>query len=124
MASPKRTDKTVDEVALQVLAYEFPRDDHREAETKIKRRLRYYDLGPYSQERIEMLRRFKNEVQAEISLFHRSKYYVRTQKDGYAKMEDFDTDRMASEYGVAYPEVRPYDVAAFISLAVFLYWMR
>jgi hypothetical protein len=72
----------------------------------------------------ELLRRFKDEMRAEIGRSHRSKYYIRTSKSGYAEMTDFDTERMTKEYSAAYPELRSEDVSGFITFAVYLYHMR
>jgi hypothetical protein len=64
MTAKKRTTKSADAVILDVLGYEFPFHDRTEAERKVKRRLRYHGLGPYRQERVDLLRRFKDAFKA------------------------------------------------------------
>ena len=66
MTAKRRPTRSADAVTLDVLGYEFPFDDRTEAERKIRRRLRYHGLRPYRQERVNLLRRFKDEIQGEI----------------------------------------------------------
>ncbi|MBN1639482.1 MAG: hypothetical protein JW866_10970 [Ignavibacteriales bacterium] len=49
----QENEHTYDLVCFTDLAYEFDFSDKKEAEKKIKRRLKYYKLGVYSQERVE-----------------------------------------------------------------------
>lgn len=62
------TKQTYDFVCFGDLAYEFDFSDLKEAEKKIKRKLKYYGLGKYDQERIEYVRELKNDLFKEISL--------------------------------------------------------
>ena len=123
MAKKKQPTKTADEVILHVLLYEFGFDVPVEIERKIKRRLRYYRLGPYQQTRIDLLRRFKDEVQDEIGLFDRSRYHLGNHT-GYAAMEDFDFERLTQDLSAAYPEIPLAEIAAFLPGAIYLYYMR
>lgn len=114
---------SADAVILDVLAYEFAGDAPCDTERKIRRRLRYHRLGPYQQERVDLLRRFKAEVQSEIQQGHRSCYFVGS--DGpYAAMEDFDVQRMIKELAASYPNISPEQIAAFVHFAVYLYYLR
>ena len=124
MASRQRPTKTADTVALDVLAYEFGATDRAEAEKHIKRRLRYHGVGPYQPLRIELLRRLKDEVRGEISRYDRSRYFTGYHGDGYAAMEDFDTERMTRELSASYPDVGRDEIAAFVTFAVYLYYLR
>jgi hypothetical protein len=115
--------KTADGVTLGVLAYEFDFDDRAEAERKIKRRLRYHGFGPYRQDRVDLLRRLKDEVQGEIHRSSRSRYY--TGGHGrYAALEDFDVVRMVRDFAETFPQVPEAEIAAFMPFAVYLYYMR
>src|SRR4051794_20058412 len=70
----KETD--YEDAVLSILAYEFSFTDRREIETKIKRKLRTKKFGKYDQQRIDLLRRFKDDVQTEVSRGPKSKYYT------------------------------------------------
>lgn len=108
---------------LDVLAYEFADDEPSDAERKIRRRLRYHRLGPYRQERVDRLRRFKDEVQSEIQRGHRSSYFI-SSHGPYAAMEDFDVERMIGDLAASYPDISREQVAAFVRFAVYLYYLR
>jgi hypothetical protein len=112
-----------EDAALSVLAYEFPFTDKRESETKIKRKLRAKKLGKYEQERIDLLRRFKDEVQAEISQWQKSKYYTHSHGE-FADMKDYDRERMAKDFAAAYHSIPERSIAQFIDFAVYLYYLR
>jgi hypothetical protein len=53
-------ENTYEFVCFGDLAYEFDLSNTKEAESKIKRRLKYYQLGAYEQNRVDYLRRLKN----------------------------------------------------------------
>jgi hypothetical protein len=119
----QRKPETAAEVILGVLVYEFEYSDRGEAETKIKKRLRYYKLGPYNQEEVDLLRRLKDSLQAEIRGYQQSKFYVGVHGK-YAAIEDFDVARMISEYRAMFPEVRPAEFEWFVRFAIFTYYAR
>jgi hypothetical protein len=123
VATTQRTTKSADAVILDVLAYEFAFDDRAEAERKIRRRLRYHGVGPYRQERIDLLRRLKDQIKAEVQHGERSRYFVGSHGE-YAAMEDFDVQRMTRDLATSYPEVPQAEIAAFVSFAVYLYHLR
>jgi len=76
-ANQSRT--TYESEVLDVLAYEFGFSNRAEIKEKVKCRLREKNLGPYDQKRIDILRRFKDEVQSEIGNSHsRATIQVRT----------------------------------------------
>jgi hypothetical protein len=119
----QRKPETAAEVILGVLVYEFDFDDPRETETKIKKRLRYYKLGPFEQAEVDLLRRLKDSLQAEIGKFGESKYYAGPHGK-YAAMENFDTGRMIADYKAMFPEVRAAKIEWFVQFAVFSYYIR
>ncbi len=112
-----------EEAVLSILAYEFPSDDKREAEAKIKRKLRSKKLGRYDQERIDLLRRFKEAVQTEISKWQKSKYYAASHGE-FADMKDFDRGQMADEFAAEFPTIPRQTIARFVEFAVYLYYLR
>ena len=62
MRTQTNPESTYESEVLDVLAYEFGFSNRAEIEEKIKRKLREKNLGPYDQKRIDILRRFKDEV--------------------------------------------------------------
>jgi hypothetical protein len=123
MTAKKRTAKSADAVILDVLAYEFPFDDRAEAERKIRRSVRYHGRRPYPQERMELLRRFKDEVQSEIHRGARSRYFA-GRRGRYAAMEDFDLGRMIEDFHRSYPDMHRKALTAFAPFAVYLHHLR
>ena len=112
-----------EDAVLSILAYEFSPADRPEAEAKIKRKLRAKKLGEYDPRRVDLMRRLKDEVRAEVGKGPASKYYTRPH-GGFADMRDFDRDRMAREMAAAFPDVPRQSVSQFIEYAVYLYYLR
>ena len=123
MVVKKPTSKSADAVILDVLVYELAFDDREEAKRKIRRRLRYYGLGPYQQERVELLRRLKNETQSEVQRAGQSRYFAGSHGK-YAALEDFDADRLIGDLAASYPDVSREEIKAFVPFAVYLYYLR
>jgi hypothetical protein len=119
----KRTIKSADTIALDGLVYEFDFDDHAEAERKIRRRLRYHGLGPYQQGRVDLLRKFKDQVRSEIHRGVQSHYFLGS-NGHYAAMQDFDVERMIRDLADSYPDIPLTEIKAFVPFAVYLYYMR
>ncbi len=118
---PKVTD--YEETVLWILAYEFRFDDKRETEAKIDRKLRAKKIGKYHQQRIDLLRRFKDNVQAEISKGRESKYYTNPHGE-FADMKDFDRDWMSHELAAAFPTIHEQSISQFVEYAIYLYYLR
>ncbi len=123
MAAKKRTTNSADAVILDVLGYEFAFDDRVEAERKIRRRLRYHGLGPYSQERVDLLRRLKDDIQSEIHRARGSRYFAGNHGK-YAAPEDFDAERMIQDLAESYPNIPGEEIKRFVPIAVYLYYLR
>lgn len=119
----KSNPNTPDKVILGVLVDEVPRIKNKESEAKIKKRLRYHKLGPYEQDRVELLRRLKNSLQEEIGRFDRSRYYLESH-GRYAAMEDFDVPRMVDDFCAEFPEIERSEIEWFVPFAVFTYYLR
>lgn len=112
-----------EDAALWILAYEFDFSDPLETETKIKRKLKEENLGAFDPTRIDLLREFKNKIQQEVHLWNKSKYYKKS-KQQYAALEDYDRERMSSDYIEQFPEIPESTVTRFVDYAVYLYYMR
>jgi len=108
---------------LDVLAYEFSFDSRAEYEEKIKRKLREKNLGPYDQQHIDILRRFKDEVQSEIGNFSQSSSYTK-RLGKYARLKDFAAKRLTRDMASRYPEIPQQAIKPFIPYAVYLYYLR
>ena len=80
--------QTYDFVCFSDLAYEFDFCDLKEAEKKIKQKLRYYGLGKYDQGRVDYIRNLKNDLFNEIRLYDKSEYY-NPSKSEFAEFTDF-----------------------------------
>jgi hypothetical protein len=123
VAANRQSGKTADTVILEVLVYEFGFDGRAEAEGKIKRRLRSHGRGPYEQARVDLLRRLKDDVQAEIHRRERSRYF--TGRHGTnAAIEDFDVERLTQALARSYPDVPREEIAAFVPTTIYLYYLR
>ena len=119
----KKPPATYEDEALGVLVYEFPFSNKAEAEAKIKRRLRRKKLGPYDPERIDGLRRLKDELQEEISKGEQSGYFT-GHHDYYCDMRDFDVPRLTREMIERYPRIPKEEIETFVPFCVFIYYLR
>lgn len=113
-----------EEAVLSVLLWEFSFDDKRETETKIKRKLRRKKLGKYDQERVVLLRRFKDAVQAEAHKRRNSKYHTGRSHGEFADIKDFDLVTMKREMASAFPGIHRQSVEQFIEYGIYLYYIR
>jgi hypothetical protein len=122
MAKRRKPDNP-DQVIFSVLVYEFRADEHGKSEATIRRRLRYHGLGPYDQERVELLRRLKDSLRVEIGRHQHSRYYLEPHGE-YAAMEDFDVPRLVDDCCAEFLEVARADIESFVQFAVFTYYLR
>jgi hypothetical protein len=115
--------QTYDFICFTDLAYEFEFSEKNKIEKKIKRRLKYYNLGDYNQDRVDYLRQLKNDLYTEISSGTKSKYFNGS-KSNYADLSDFNFDRMTSDYTKKYEKVDENEMKGLINYAIYLYHMR
>ena len=115
--------QTYDFICFTDLAYEFDFSDKKEAEKKIKRRLKYYKLGDYSEERVEYIRELKNDLYREIRLQAKSKYFSKS-KSNIADLNDFKFEKMAVDYHKKYNKITESDMKGILNFAIYLYHMR
>ena len=108
--------------ALDALAYEFPCSNKTEAETKIQGRLKRKKLGKYDPERINLLRRLKDELQQEISKGEKSAWFT-CRHDKYVDMRDFYIDQLTKTMIERYPKVPKKEIEHFVPFCVFLYYL-
>jgi hypothetical protein len=115
--------ESYDTVCFRILAYEFETDDPKDFDKKVRRKLKSSGLGAYAPERVAVIRALKNDLQAEIQKFDRSKYFVST-KGPYANSTDFDVDKIARDYSRRYPSIATDDMRGIVSFAIYIYYLR
>ena len=115
--------QTYDFICFTDLAYEFDFSEKKEIEKKIKRRLKYYKLGDYKQDRVDYIRELKNDLYSEISKTTKSKYFHKS-KSNYADLADFDFDRMTDDYNEKYDKMDKDELKGMINFAIYLYHLR
>jgi len=111
---------TYDFVCFSDLAYEFNNNENKETEKKIKRRLKYYSLGNYDQNRINYIRTLKNDLYAEITKYDKSQYYLGP-TGKYADIKDFDFENLKQDYLKKYPQVSTQDMGRILNFAIYLW---
>ena len=117
------SEQTYDYICFSDLAYEFDFPDPKEAEKKIKRKLKYYKLGKYEQERVDYIRELKNDLYGEISLQSKSKYFNKS-KSNFAEFTDFNMGKMKSDFLEKYNEINSSDMSGILNFAIYLYHLR
>ncbi|MGO4921380.1 hypothetical protein [Maribacter spongiicola] len=117
------SEQTYDFVCFSDLAYEFDFSDLKEAEKKIKQKLKYYGLGKYDQERVEYVRNLKNDLFKEIRHYEKSEYYIPS-KSEFAEFTDFDHKKMKVDFLNKYETINDSDMSRIINFAIYLYYMR
>ena len=110
-------------VCFTDLAYEFSSEEKKEIEKKIKRRLKYYNLGDYNQDKVDHIRQLKNELYTEIRLYNKSKYFQET-SSRYASLDNFEISRMITDYLTTFDKITEEDMYAMLNFAIYLYWLR
>lgn len=119
----KKNKVTYDFVCFSELAYEFNNEKDKNIESKIKRSLRYYNLGKYDIERVNYLRLLQKELYVEISKFSNSKYYIGSH-GVYADSKDFDFEKMKNEYLEKYCKISNEEMWSIINFSIYLYYLR
>ncbi len=119
----KENKQTYDFVCFTNLAYEFNFSDKKDTEKKIRRKLKYYKLDDYSQERVDYIRNLKNDLYQEINLQSESKYFSKS-KSNFADLKDFNLKKMTVDYLNKYDKITELDMKGILNFAIYLYHMR
>ena len=142
MATKSPKTYTYESIVLNALHGEFSFSKKEEAEAEIKRKLKRYKAGAYDQQRVDLMRRFKNELQWEIGLrplpelsIHRelgsrephykpreSRYYV-GRHGRYGDYTDFDMPKMTTDMIAHYPQIPAKEIEWFVRFAVGTYYL-
>jgi len=109
--------------ALAGLAFEFDFSDHAESERKIKRRLRDKKLGPYDQGRIDLIRAFKDDVQAELGRSAKSTFHTGSHGK-YADMQDWNFDAILVHFVSRHTGISKKAIGSLLPYAIYLYYLR
>ena len=104
--------------------YETAGDNPKEAERKIKSRLRRKRLGTYDQVRINRLGALKDDLQKEFRALPSLSAYFLGCKSGSADSADYDIPRLAKDLRSRYPDIPLDEVEHMANLAVFLHYVR
>jgi hypothetical protein len=128
---PGKTTPTYEAVALGALHAEFSISSKEQTEATIRKRVKRMKLGAYDQARVDLLRRFKDEVQKEIGLqpdaapprHEESPYFVVRRHGTYGDYTDFDIPRWTSDMVARYPDIPKGVVAWFVHFAVGTYYL-
>lgn len=123
MHRDKENKLTYDFICFSELVYEFDFSDKNEVEKKIKRRLHYYNLENYKQDRIDYIRQLKNNLYSEISLGAKSKYFHKS-KSNFADLKDFDIIKMTVDFLDKYNEIDKDEMFGIINFAIYVYHLR
>lgn len=115
--------QTYDFLCFTDLVYEFDVSKKKEVEKKIKRRLKYYKLGEYNQERVDYIRQLKNELYSEIAQTTQSKYFHKLESN-YTELADFDVEQMTIDYHTQYNTIDKNELMEMIKFAIYLYHLR
>ena len=110
--------------AFGVLVYEFPHDDPREADRKIRGALRRRRLGPFDPDRISLLRDIKNCLQKELDAANQPSTYFRGPTSQFASPNDFDFAGLLEELSRRHGSVDRADLGRMINLALYVNYLR
>jgi hypothetical protein len=119
----RQTSLSYEYIIFQELIYEYDPSIERVIEKKIKRRLKYYNLGAYSQERVDYIRKLKRELSTEIHLIRDSQYFKKTES-GYAEIADFNVEQMMKDYKPRYNQLSIRDLRDMMGWAVLMLYRR
>ena len=118
----KKPDQTYDYICFSDLVYERETDS-KDIEKKIKRRLKYHNLGTFNPERMAYIRHLRDDLDAEISLQEKSNYYQKSDSN-YAELSDFNLQEMILEYLKTYPKIDRAAMSQMITFAIYIYYIR
>lgn len=119
----KKDDLTYVFICFSALAYEFNLSDKTKIEEKIKRKLKYYNFDSYNQEIVNNIRVLRNELYEEISLRTNSKYFIKSNSK-YSSLEDFDIDKIETDYQKKYNNLSKEELLKILNFAVYIFYLR
>lgn len=116
--------KTYEWECLAILAHEISDDDPRNAERRIKTKLRQKKLGSYDQAKIDRLRSLKNEVRNEFSIPSQDSRCFLGCKSGWANFADYDLRRLAADLAGRFPDIAMENISGMVQLSAFMHYIR
>ncbi|AOP36323.1 hypothetical protein A0128_20095 [Leptospira tipperaryensis] len=123
MKKTKKDLPSYDLICFGDLAYEFDSSEKKKIEKKIRRRLKYYALGEFDPDRVEYIRKLKDELREEFRNYQSSKYY-KGATGMYSDTKDFDFESFLHEYQAMFPKILPDEMARILHFSIYLYYLR
>lgn len=120
---PAKQKLTYDFICFSNLAYEFDGYVSKTIDKKIKKQLKYHQLGDYNQERIDYIRTLKDDLKNEIGSHVQSKYYTKSNSE-FTEIKDFNIEQMKVDYLKKYPKIEVNELMDILYFAVYLYHAR
>lgn len=108
---------------LAVLLWEMLPSDRPDSERKLKRRLREKHLGQYEQDRVDALRRLRDNIVRELQLRERSSFH-RKNPGKYSDPEDWDVERLAQYLIDEHADIPEENIRAMLPHAIYAYYLR
>ncbi|MCB1179788.1 MAG: hypothetical protein KDK36_19580 [Leptospiraceae bacterium] len=106
------------------IIYEYDYKLKDKIEIKIKRSLKYYKLRVYDQEKVDYIRKFKNELINEITNYKNSKFYKKSNDSKYSKLDDFNLKKMIEYFGKKYDKISEVDLGSMVYFAIYHCYLR
>lgn len=118
-----KTSLSLEYIIFQELIYEYDPSQRENVEAKIKRKLKYYGLPPYSQSLVDTIRSLKEKLSSEIRLQATSQYFEKTPSK-YAQVEDFNILQMVEDYKSHFPSLSEQNIRDMIGFGVHWFHTR
>ncbi|PJZ52106.1 hypothetical protein [Leptospira adleri] len=123
MKNKKNQGQTYDFICFSDLAYEFDVGERKKIESKIRKRLKYHGLGKFDPDRVEIIRKLKDQLREEFRDYKSSKHY-RGGTGPYCDPKDFDFESFLQEYRSRFPEIALAEMEDILHFAIYLYYLR
>ena len=112
-----KKEQTYDFICFSDLVYESYEGLRKKTEAKIRRRLRYYCVGKYRQEKIDRIRTLRNTLYVDITA--QNPLFYTNSGSKFSELHDFDIDKMQEFYISNYPDIHPDELRAMILFAIY-----
>jgi hypothetical protein len=119
----KKNNETYESVCFPILAYEIDEQDAKESKLKIKRKLKYYGLQEYNEDRVSELRKLKDELKTEFQKGSNSVFFSGTHGE-FADPNDFYLEKIVEHYHLKYPNISISQFFGIVNFAVYIFYLR
>jgi len=114
---------TYDFICFSDLVYEFDPSQKKVIEKKIRRRLKYHKLDVYDQDRVDYIRKLRNDLATEIGLNSASRYYQKS-SGKYADRADFNIHQMVVDFCASFSRINNDEMTDLINFAIYIFYLR